>query len=132
MQTVNRVHPWPWASSSGRSTRRGGNPPGRACAAHLARSTREGIATGPRAAPSRRDEHRCTAPAACRAPPSGRPPSPTSATLRWEPAMGPRDLTMSDAANARSLQHSLRGLDWLNFLLAGALGGFGPLVAVYL
>jgi len=46
--------------------------------------------------------------------------------------MGPRDLTMSDAAKARSLQHSLRGLDWLNFLLAGALGGFGPLIAVYL
>jgi MFS family permease len=39
---------------------------------------------------------------------------------------------MFDAAKARSPQHSLRGLDWLNFLLAGALGGFGPLVAVLL
>ena len=43
-----------------------------------------------------------------------------------------RDLTTFDAATDRPSQHSLRGLDWLNFLLAGALGGFGPLVAVYL
>jgi MFS family permease len=27
---------------------------------------------------------------------------------------------------------SLRGLDWVNFFLAGALAGFGPYVAVYL
>jgi MFS family permease len=39
---------------------------------------------------------------------------------------------MFDMAKAQPLQHSLRGLDWLNFLLAGALGAFGPLVAVYL
>jgi MFS family permease len=29
-------------------------------------------------------------------------------------------------------QQSLRGLDWLNFFLAGALTGFGPFVALYL
>ena len=46
--------------------------------------------------------------------------------------MVPRDVTTFDAATDRPSQHSLRGLDWLNFLLAGALGGFGPLVAVYL
>ena len=37
-----------------------------------------------------------------------------------------------DAAEERPSQQSLRGLDWLNFLLAGALGGFGPFIAVYL
>jgi MFS family permease len=46
--------------------------------------------------------------------------------------MVPRDVTTFDASKDRPSQHSLRGLDWLNFLLAGALGGFGPLVAVYL
>jgi MFS family permease len=29
-------------------------------------------------------------------------------------------------------EHSLRGLDWLNFFLAGVLTGFGPFVALYL
>jgi MFS family permease len=42
------------------------------------------------------------------------------------------DLTTIDAVKDHPPQHSLRGLDWLNFLLAGALAGFGPLVAVYL
>jgi MFS family permease len=42
------------------------------------------------------------------------------------------DLTLSDADNIRPSQQSLHGLDWLNFLLAGALSGFGPFVALYL
>jgi MFS family permease len=46
--------------------------------------------------------------------------------------MVPRDVATFDASKDQASQHSLRGLDWLNFLLAGALGGFGPLVAVYL
>jgi hypothetical protein len=29
-------------------------------------------------------------------------------------------------------QQSLRGLDWLNFFLAGVLTGFGPFVALHL
>src|SRR5262249_3973056 len=35
-------------------------------------------------------------------------------------------------AERYSLQQSLRGLDWLNFFLAGMLSGFGPFVAQYL
>jgi MFS family permease len=41
-------------------------------------------------------------------------------------------LTLFDAGEARPSQQSLRGLDWLNFLLAGALAGLGPFVVVYL
>ena len=42
------------------------------------------------------------------------------------------DLTILDAGEVRPSQQSLRGLDWLNFLLAGALAGLGPFVVVYL
>ena len=42
------------------------------------------------------------------------------------------DPTVSDAGEARPSQQSLRGLDWLNFLLAGTLAGLGPFVVVYL
>ena len=42
------------------------------------------------------------------------------------------DLTAFDAGEAQPSQQSLRGLDWLNFLLAGALAGLGPFVVVYL
>ena len=41
-------------------------------------------------------------------------------------------VTVGDAGDARPSQQSLRGLDWLNFLLAGALAGFGPFVVLYL
>jgi MFS family permease len=39
---------------------------------------------------------------------------------------------MAFDAAVQPSQQSLRALDWLNFLLAGALAGFGPFVAVYL
>jgi len=35
-------------------------------------------------------------------------------------------------AESRVSERSLRGLDWLNFFLAGVLTGFGPFVALYL
>jgi predicted MFS family arabinose efflux permease len=37
-----------------------------------------------------------------------------------------------DSAESRASEQSLRGLDWLNFFLAGVLTGFGPFVALYL
>src|SRR5438552_11406660 len=42
------------------------------------------------------------------------------------------DLMVFDAATAVPSHQSLRNLDWLNFLLAGILTGFGPFVAIYL
>jgi MFS family permease len=42
------------------------------------------------------------------------------------------DLTVLDVGEARPSQQSLRGLDWLTFLLAGTLAGLGPFVVVYL
>jgi MFS family permease len=40
--------------------------------------------------------------------------------------------SLSSGQTASPSQQSLRGLDWLNFFLAGVLTGFGPFVAVYL
>src|ERR1700758_3044146 len=37
-----------------------------------------------------------------------------------------------DSAEHRASQRSLRGLDWLNFFLAGVSTGLGPVVARYL
>lgn len=36
------------------------------------------------------------------------------------------------SVESRVSEHSLRGLDWFNFFLAGVLTGFGPFVALYL
>jgi MFS family permease len=42
------------------------------------------------------------------------------------------DRMLFGSAENHALQQSLRGLDWLNFFLAGVLTGFGPFVALYL
>ncbi len=42
------------------------------------------------------------------------------------------DPILFGSAENHASQQSLRGLDWLNFFLAGALTGFGPFVALYL
>src|ERR1700722_18030726 len=53
-----------------------------------------------------------------------------------ESCMRRYDIDFSDRASATAdfspATVSLRGLDWVNFFLAGALAGFGPYVAVYL
>jgi MFS family permease len=42
------------------------------------------------------------------------------------------DPVLFGSAGNLGSQQSLRGLDWVNFFLAGALTGFGPFVALYL
>lgn len=42
------------------------------------------------------------------------------------------DPILLNSAESRVSEQSLRGLDWLNFFLAGLLTGFGPFVALYL
>lgn len=42
------------------------------------------------------------------------------------------DSILLGSVESRVSEHSLRGLDWFNFFLAGVLTGFGPFVALYL
>ena len=54
------------------------------------------------------------------------------AALNAKLPMTTADPMLFGSAEDYASQQSLRGLDWLNFFLAGVLTGFGPFVALYL